>query len=147
VELRKLEDLFYIENIHLKEVLDKNKHGQWSDNKTRGYGIVICEYSGLNFGIPLRSNINHKHCFKTIENKGLDFTKAVLLTKEEYVSKNSFIIPAEEHTKIVDSAHHIKKKFSKYVEGYVKGVSKSDNNILKNYQYSTLQNYHKYLGI
>lgn len=129
-------------------MLDKNIHGDWDIiHKTRGYGIVVCEYNSLKFGIPLRSKITHKFRFITVDNKGLDFTKAVLLTKDEYISSTPFIIPNEEHTKIIDSSHHIKNKFSKYVENYIKGVSKSDNNILRSYRYSTLQNYHEQLGI
>ena len=35
VELRKLEDIFYTENTHLVEVLDKNQLGVW-DSKKQG---------------------------------------------------------------------------------------------------------------
>ncbi len=149
VELRKLEDIFYTENTHLVEVLDKKQLGVWDSKKTRGYGIVICDYKGLKFGIPLRSKLHPKNnfCFKTVGDKGLDFTKSVLLEKDEYISQRPFIIPNAEHTKIIDKAHHITTKFSKYVERYVLAVSKQDKNILRNYKFSTLQNYHVHLGI
>ena len=147
MEIKKLEELFYTENTHLVEVLDKDKHGNWTQAKTRGYGIAICEHRGLRFGIPLRSNINHSFCHKTNGSKGLDFTKAVLLTKDSYISKNPFIIPSLEHKEILDKSHHISKMFSKYVEVYVKGHQKADANILRVYKFSTLQNYHAELGI
>lgn len=147
MEIKKLEELFYTENTHLKEVLDKDKSGQWNANKTRGYGIVVCEHKGLKFGIPLRSHINHRFCFITSDNKGLDFTKAVLLSKDDYISTTPFKIPNDEHTKIVDGAANIRKKFSKYVENYLRGMEKADDNILRPYKYSTLQNYHRELGL
>lgn len=149
VELRKLEDIFYTENTHLVEVLDKNHLGVWNSGKIRGYGVVICDYNGLRFGIPLRSRVHPKNnfCFKTVGDKGLDFTKAVLLEKDEYISPNPFTIPRAEHTKIIDKAHHITSKFSKYVERYVLAVSRPDANILREYSFSTLQNYHTHLGV
>jgi len=145
--IKKLEELFYQENAHLIEVLDKDKHGNWNGNKTRGYGIAICDHKGLRFGIPLRSNINHKFGFKTKDDKGLDFSKAVLLAKDSYISTAPFLIPPDEHKEILDKAHHIQKMFSKYVERYVVGRQKNDDNILKPYKFSTLCNYHAELGL
>lgn len=147
VELKKLAEIFYAENTHLVEVMDKSRSGKWAEDKTRGYGIVVCEYNGLRFGIPLRSNITHRHCFKTVDDKGLDFSKSVLLQKDEYISGDPFTIPNDEHKKIIDSANVIQKRFSKYVEHYVKGVQKADANILRPYAFSTLKNYHAELGI
>ena len=64
MELKKLEELFYLENTHLLEVLDKSKMGEWTQNKTRGYGITLCSFKELRFGIPLRSHITHKNAFQ-----------------------------------------------------------------------------------
>lgn len=147
MELKKLEELFYTENTHLVEVLDKSSAGQWTTNKTRGYGIVICSYKELRFGIPLRSNIKHRSAFLTNENKGLDFSKCVLLLKDEYISVDPFLIPQDEHNLILSKSHHIKQRFSKYVEHYVHGHKKTDENILRDYKFSTLVNYHVELGL
>lgn len=147
MEIKKLEQLFYAENTHLKEVLDKDGSGNWTKNKERGYGIVICNFNGLKFGIPLRSHIKHDACFITEDQKGLDFSKAVLLIKDEYISPAPFIIPPEEYKTIVRKSFYITQKFEAYVEKYIKGVTKNDENILKPYRFSTLQNYHLELGI
>lgn len=151
--IKKLEDLFFQENKHLVEVLDKEK-GAWVSSlvKQRGYGIVLIELkelNGLKFGIPLRSNIRHRECFKTTEdeNKGLDYSKAVLLTKDSYIASEPFMIPPEEYIKVKDREHHITQMFTKYVEKYISGVMKGDQNVLRRYQFSTLQNYHAELGI
>lgn len=145
--IKKLEQSFFNENVHLQEVLDK-KLGVWDDEKKRGYGILLIELNSLRFGIPLRSHINHKFCFKTVDNKGLDFSKALLLLKDEYISSSPFMIPAAEFVKIKDAAHIIQRKFSKYVDRYVEIVAKQDRNVLeRNYKFSTLRNYHLELGL
>lgn len=148
--LRKLENLFYDENTHLVEVLDKTE-AEWTAAKTRGYGIVIIELKGLQFGIPLRSTINrrNKHCFITKERKGLDYSKAVLLAKAEYVSDVPFQIPTDELKSIRDNEHKIAQQFGKYVERYIK-YAKEDPRasvLSREYLYSTLVNYHAELGI
>jgi len=154
MQLRKLEDRFYEENTHLREVMDKNA-GVWDDNKARGYGILVIELNGLRFGIPLRSNIprSSKHCFfskkDADDRKGLDFEKAVLLPKDEYVSTLPFHIPRTELAKIRDNEYVIWKKFSKYVDRYVKLCTEiPGSNVLQHeYRYSTLVNYHVELGV
>ena len=148
MELKKLENVFYVENTHLVEVLDK-VNGVWDNHKSRGYGIVVIDLNGLRFGIPLRSVIKHSDSFFTTaaRNKGLDYRKSVLLVKDEYISVNPFKIPTDEHTRILEKKYSITQAFSKYVKHYVKGITNADANILKSYAYSTLQNYHKELGL
>ena len=145
--LFKLELVFFQENAHLVEVLDKNKSGGWNREKERGYGIAVISHNNLRFGIPLRSHISHQFCYLTLNNKGLDYTKAVLLTKDAYISDRPFMIPSAEYVKIKDRAHHISNKFGKYVDKYVDGVKKDDKNVLHEYRFSTLQNYKVELGV
>lgn len=151
MKILKLTQEFYDENIHLDHVMDKI-NGKWDETKTRGYGIVVLSYNGLEFGIPLRSNFTNRKtnsCFETVKggNKGLDYSKAVLLTKESHKSDEAFIIPKEEYIRVQNKAHFIGRKFGQYVEKYMKGVRKQDQNILRHYQFSTLQNYHDELGL
>lgn len=141
MELRKLTDVFYQNNMHLVEVLDKQK-GCWTSHKTRGYGILICEYKRLTFGLPLRSRIMHPACFRTKGQAGLDYSKAVLITRPEYVAEVSFKIPFEEYKRILTREMQIKKEFSKYIEHYRHGVLNKLSYISQDYKYSTLCNYH-----
>lgn len=144
--LLKLQPLFFDENHHLVEVLDKQA-GDWDGAKERGYGILVISHNDLRFGIPLRSRIKHKNCFITTGTKGLDYQKSVLLLKDAYLSTQPFTIPTDEYVKIVDRTQHISAQFEKYVSRYVKGVQRGDENILRNYRFSTLQNYHEALGL
>lgn len=145
MKIQKLEECFFQENSHLVEVLDKDKSGACV--KQRGYGVVLIELRGLRFGIPLRSHMNHKFGFKTKEGKGLDYSKAVLLSKDEYISAQPFLIPNDEFVQISDRERFITQKFEKYVKNYIDGVKRKDANILRSYSFSTLQNYHPELGL
>ncbi|PZN81577.1 MAG: hypothetical protein DM484_08255 [Candidatus Methylumidiphilus alinenensis] len=155
MRLKKLTDAFYRENTHLIEALDLVK-GSWIKGKTRGYGIVVITFNGLRFGVPLRSNINHDAAYLTVRtsrynpsNKGLDFSKALLIKTESYISADNFSIPNSEHDKLKGKEHFITSRFEKYVEKYVAAVSNGDKNVLgsREYVFTTLQNYHTELGI
>lgn len=147
MRILKLEQKFFQENTHLVEVLDKDARGVWDGEKKRGYGIALISHNSLRFGIPLRTHISHKHCYRTTFDKGLDYTKAVLLIRDDYISDRPFMIDDGEYVKIKAHAHHISSQFGKYVDRYVLGVGRSDENILRGYRFSTLQNYHAELGL
>ena len=146
--IKKLENVFFQENTHLIEVLDKNR-GIWNGNKERGYGIAVLSHNALRFGIPLRSHIRHNFCFYTTRDKtkGLDYSKSVLLHKDEYISDNPFMIPSDEYKAIKEKTYYIEAMFIKYVTRYIESVRKNDQNVLRLYYYSTLKNYHVELGI
>jgi len=148
MEIRKLDHSFYTENTHLVQTLDK----------TRGYGIVIISLrGGLKFGIPLRSNLPNAACFVTKtevirdqqQKKGLDYSKAVLITDDTYVSDAIFMIPADEKDAISKKSQEIADDFEKYVEKYIHAVKNSHRYTLgsREYRFTTLQNYHDELGI
>lgn len=145
MKISKLLPVFYNNNKHLSEALDGTGT---PGEKNRGYGVVVIEVNnGMRFGIPLRSNLNHKHGFKTIDGKGLDYSKAVLIRNAAFIGK-PFKIPHDEYVKIKDREQFIKSRFQKYVERYIMLANKGDNNALQqSYRYTTLVNYHAELGI
>jgi protein AbiQ len=81
-----------------------------------------------------------------VDDKGLDYSKAVLISNPAHVSE-AFKIPAEQYVMIADRAAFIAERFEKYVKRYMLGVQKGDANILRRYTFSTLQNYHAALKI
>ena len=149
MQLEKLDLSFYDANTNLVEALD-NVYGHGIEGKTRGYGVVIINFKNLTFAILLRSHINHNAAYLTVNNenkgirKGLDFSKALLIRDNHYISNERYKIPVEEHKKLQGKAHFIINKFEKYVEKYINAVSKSDKNILhsQEYRFTTLKNYH-----
>jgi len=147
MNVKKLTEAFYIENSHLVELLDK--HAATSDDgKTRGYGIALVTTMALRFGIPFRSHISHNHCFKTSQQKGLDFSKAVLLLEDRFISPDPFKIPNDQFVLVREKAAFIEKQFNKYVKRYVDAANADKQTFLgREYKYSTLQNYHAHLGV
>ena len=53
----------------------------------RPYIQLMTTINGVQYAIPLRSNINHPHVFWTDKNNhcGIDFSKAVIITDEKYI--------------------------------------------------------------
>jgi protein AbiQ len=93
---------------------------------------------------------NRIDCQKTPEgNKGLDFSKALLITKDSYISAFPFKIPSNQHKNLLNKEYFISQKFQKYILKYVKAVHNKDKNILnsKEYRFTTLINFHDRLGI
>lgn len=151
MKLKKLKIDFFQDNPNLIQALY---------DKDRGYGIVVISYNSLTFGIPLHSNINPKKGFTTkvdsvVENgkeikkyKGLDYNKAVLLFDVDYYVDRSFRIPSDEYDKIMDNKEKIKLDFEKYVLNYIKlHNEKKYKQVKREYDRSTLINYHADLGI
>lgn len=145
MKICKLRPVFYYHNKDLLETLDGTGT---SGEKIRGYGIVVIEINnGMRFGIPLRSNLKYKHGFKTIDGKGLDYSKAVLIGNAAFIGQ-PFTIPQDEYLKIKEKEHFIVSRFQKYVERYINLANKGDKNALhQSYRYTTLVNYHAELGI
>lgn len=156
MQLRKLDFSFYKENTHLQQTLDGDGKG-----KTRGYGILVIEITAVEgttkWGIPLHSNLQNRAGFPldSFESSGkkfitgLNYSKALLLSKDSYVSNAIYKIPVDQKDKISRSEKEIEKEFKKYVEKYIRAAMKDDNRVLNNreYRFSTLKNYNVELGI
>ena len=145
MKISKLRPVFYNNNKNLVETMDgTGTPGQ----KNRGYGIVVIEINnGLRFGLPLRTNLKHKHGFKTLDGKGLDYSKAVLISNAAFIGE-SFKIPTAEYVKIKDREQFITSRFQKYVERYIRLANKGDTKAIEqSYRYTSLVNYHSELGI
>lgn len=141
MNIRKLTDTAHNKFSKLPEVLQK---------EGRGYGLIEVEYKGFIFAIPVRSNLNHQHGFKTILRKnqwcGLDYSKALIASKSDFNDKIFQLRDNTEYKKIKANKDKISKQFAKYVVKYIKTVN-SGGNILTNCGYTTLINFHKELGI
>jgi protein AbiQ len=143
IHLSKLEDVFFEENSDLIEALHTGSGGDMAAEKTRGYGVVTVRIeNGMLFGIPLRSHITHRSAFITKGTKGLDYTKALLIKDENHVSRQTFEIPKDEFLRIAERELFIREKFEKFVKKYIRAARSGDANILREYRFSTLQNYH-----
>ena len=136
------------------------------DTTTQNYGVVVdigtttlvATLVNINTGEELHSvsalNPQSLHAQDVLsrikfasDEKGLDFTKAVLLVKDSYISQDAFEIPRDEFNLLIAKEYVIKERFGKYVERYITAHTKKDANMMRQFRFSTLINYHPELGI
>lgn len=117
----------------------------------RPYIQVYVEINGIQYAIPLRSEIHHPHVLWTDKNNrcGVDFSKAVVITDEKYIDMlREPHIRENEFNTLRGKDYKIRVKMEKYIEEYKKAKQdlgkKHNQNLVK---YSTLQYFEKEIGI
>ena len=115
------------------------------------YGYFIC--------IPYRSHINHKYAFRFRTSQrsrqsksGLDYSKIIIITNSDYISKNDAIVDKDEYNETVSNIEFIKNSAQEYINDYVNHMTRSSKKydpkeFQRIYQYSTLQYFHREVGI
>ena len=137
-----LSDSFYEDYKDCREILLK-------DN--RPYTQVVLEVSNILFAIPLRTHIPHINAYFTdkIKKCGLDFSKAVIIQKDEYINReNKAKVNKEEYKFLLGKDFEVKMGMLRYINEYKK--AKANLNIPRNKtlcEYSTLQYYEKYINL
>jgi len=118
----------------IKRVEDLAEVMKAEEGQVRGYGYIGIKVEEYFFAIPLRSHMNHEHGFRFIGNKGLDYTKAIIINPETDLAGH-FSIDNNEFSIIYKNRFQIYKEFEIYVSGYIKMKKGA-------YTRTTLQNYH-----
>jgi hypothetical protein len=135
-----LENNFYKDYSTCREILKKTN---------RPYAVFLIKLNNLTFAVPVRSHITHKYSIKTIGNKGLDFSKAVVINdRQKYISKKYAYIDNREYQIIMEQKWKITKKMEDYIKKYKKALKDTfipANKILCNS--SCLQYFHAELSI
>ena len=137
-ELRKLTKDFYNDypKTYFPEIERKNG---------RPYAVLLLQIEGLKFAIPFRTNIRHNYCYKfkstdrkTTSSTGIDFSKAIVVLKENYLGEQTDI-NNKEYLELQKRCFFIKRKFEKYVLNFIKVIKREANEyVIKRYKYSTL---------
>ena len=140
MEFKFLTENFYEKYENYKEVEKK---------KNRPYTVVyIIEYNNLLFAIPLRHNINHRYKISTVDNKGLDLSKVLVITDRKYIDNKKVFINDEEYKLLKNKERKIVSELQKYIKLYKRALKKPE--IARNkslIEKSCLQYFHKELGI
>lgn len=132
-----LSQQFYSDHADHKEIMHKPE---------RPYACLAVRINGYWFAIPFRHNINHKYCYHTLGNAGLDYSKAVVLERKEYISSKTARIEQKEFNLLKGKDSIIQTGMVNYIKVYKKALANKSNphyaNILAN---STLQYFEKYI--
>ncbi len=131
MKLIHLSDKFYSDYANCKEILTKD---------SRPYACLAVEIDGKIFAIPLRHHINHEYAFITLPNRGLDYTKAVVISTPDYIADTKVWIDAADFARIKDREKDIVKGMSRYYRLYLKAAANANNRFYQNIlRYSSLQ--------
>ena len=145
VELRKLSKDFYKDYPH-------EKYPEMEAKVGRPYVVLLVEINNVKFAIPLRTNIRHSYCYKfrtsdrdTDSVTGIDFSKAVVISKDSYLGEETDIND-KEYLEIQEKAFFIINKFKKYINDYIDYKKNGGNEyIAKRYTFSTLKYFDDFL--
>ena len=152
-EIKKLSQQFYKDYPHdqYQEILTK---------EGRSYDVVLFEIDYLAdcyVCVPFRTEMKHNNGYKfkfsdrsKKHQSGLDFSKLVIVLKDDYIGESS-TIDIDEYKEFEKQEDHIHKNLEKYIHDYVEHVNAHIPLHIKQferkYKYSTLKYFHKELGI
>ena len=120
----------------------------------RPYIVLLIKVDGNTFALPLRTNIKHSSCYKfqyssraTDSITGIDFSKAVVINKANYIGEAADI-DNKEYVELNDRIAFIISKFRTYIKGYYTYVEgKANEYQAKKYKYTTLKYFHDELSL
>lgn len=133
---------------------------EFERKSNRPYKVLITKYNSHNVAIPLRSNVRHDNKIATIGDKGLDFSKAVILLKDTYINL-TVIVPVDNSEISILSRHGehvIQSHFIRYTKKYKNDFTRLNTGKLaygsvgyrmcyNTVHRSTLQYFHSIIGL
>jgi protein AbiQ len=139
-----------LEYIYLtKDFYEKYENCSEIEKKhNRPYAMLLLRIDDVNWAIPLRSHINHKHVvWSDKENKcGLDLSKAVVIEDEKYISSGNPNLRQNEFNELKGKNYIVYNKMKNYIEKYIKAYCNQHIDRNKTLcKYSTLQYFHEYI--
>ena len=107
-----------------------SRYPEMEQKQNRPYIQVYVEIDGVQYAIPLRSDINHPHVLWTDKKNhcGVDFSKAVVIKDESYID-----LSVEPHLRqnefdaLRGKDFKIKSKMEKYISDYKKAKQNLNN--------------------
>ncbi len=104
-----------------------NLYPEIEQKHERPYIYIATLIGNTQFAVPLRSDINHRHVLWTDKPNhcGIDFSKAVVITKPEYIDdKRTPHIRPKEFKALLGKEYIISQKMVSYIAQYKKAKSK-----------------------
>ena len=97
------------------------------EKENRPYYCLAVRVSGHIFAIPIRHHIRHKFAFFTINDSGLDYTKAVVIDDPMYISSTSPWIDSMEWNILKGNENAIFYGFRKFLRQYMRALKHPEN--------------------
>ena len=137
----------------------KAKYPELMNKLGRPYSCLLVDTKKNYFiCIPFRSHISHKNSFmfhgtkRSRENKsGLDYTKIVLISKDNYISDKKVVVDDDEYNEVKKNVVQIVTEVLNYVDDYINHVTRitvmHPKQFARKYKYSTLPYFHDVMNI
>ena len=127
-----------------------SQYPEIEQKQNRPYIQVYVEIDGVQYAIPLRSDIHHPHVLWTDKKNhcGVDFSKAVVIKEDSYIDLSIEPHLRQNEFDALRGKDYKIKKMAKYIADYKKAkldLSKPINQTLV--KYSTLQYFEKEIGL
>ncbi len=139
-----LSDKFY-------KVYNSVIYPQFLIKNNRPYAMIKITLNGLDFALPLRSNVRHNYVFWTdkAKNLGVDYSKAVLIPDSTFIDNtNPVMINSFEYAILKGNERIIITGFESFMNNYNKALKAQ--HVFRNEclcKFTTLKYYHKELNI
>jgi protein AbiQ len=132
------------------ETYDQVSYPEIERKPDRPYIMIKICINGVDFAVPLRSDISHNHVFWTDKpNKcGVDYSKVVVIPDLTYIDTRKPYIRPNEHKRLMGKDFILQKGLEKYIKEYkeaLRHININKNKILC--KFSTLQYFHKEINI
>lgn len=130
---------------------DANIYTEILKKDSRPYITFIIKIDNIDYAVPFRTTINHPFGYFTNppEKCGIDYKKAIVITKPNYIYKSKdILISQDEYINIRDNEDLIIKGFKNYLKKYKKAIKKLS--VKRNYEickFSSLQYFHNEIKI
>jgi protein AbiQ len=144
MEFHRLAQSFFDDYKECPEILTK---------QSRPYYVLLLTLDEITYAIPLRSHIQHPHCFLADgKESGLDFSKALVITdRQKYVDTQPVTIRQKEFSVFKRHEYEIQKQFARYIALYKKEIARRKHNTelppSAFCRYSPLKYFHAELGL
>lgn len=151
-QILRLSDLFYnvYPNSEFKEVMIKRQRAYNCLLFQTHYEYFIC--------IPYRTEIIHNNAFRFKKSarsrkhkSGLDYSKIIIISNTDYLDKENALIDKDEFIETMINLDKIKREALQFVEDYINHMKGNRQlhsaEFRRRYQFTTLQYFHKELGI
>ncbi len=133
---------------------DEVNYPEIEHKESRPYIVFVVMIDGVQFALPLRTNIKHNFAYKfknttrdTHSSTGIDYTKAIVVRDSKYIGVAT-TIDNKEYVELNDRYYFIIKQFTNYLAGFKKAVkNQSTGRAFAKYQYSTLNYFKTELGL
>ena len=145
-----------------KKFYDTHKAEQYPElllKNSRSYNCLFIDlYDDYYICVPYRTDIRHKNAYKFTHSRrsrqhqsGLDYTKIVIAKDSAFLGTESSVIDDDEYKETVENMERIVSEVIKFINAYLMhhtGVQKlNPKQYERKYKYSSLQYFHKELGI